>query len=327
MEFRLELEPKPLPVRISQAHKILLIGSCFTEHMGSRLLKYKFPVLENPNGILFNPFSISKALISYIENKKFKEAELFSHNEIWSSWDHHSRFSGMDRNEVLDNINSSQETAHNFLGNADWILITLGSAFVYQLQSGESVANCHKMPANYFTKRLATVEEIISTLDHLIHRVRFFKPNVKFIFTISPVRHLRDGLVENNWSKSALIYAVQHLCAKFPQIFYFPAYELVIDDLRDYRFYAEDMVHPNYLATDYVWEKFAGACLDSSLKNFMAEMDKIENAMNHHPFYPDSDAHQNFLKLQLERVKKLKEQFPALDFSREVHFFSQPEVL
>ena len=172
MEFRLELEPKTFPERINHQDKIFLVGSCFTEHMGSRLAKYKFDVLENPNGILFNPFSISKALISYIEKKQFTNEDLFLHNDIWSSWDHHSKFSGMSAIEVLDNINQSQNTAHEFLKKTDWILITLGSAFVYQLQDGYSVANCHKMPSNHFTKRLATVEEIISNLDNLIHRIQ-----------------------------------------------------------------------------------------------------------------------------------------------------------
>ncbi|PWU00376.1 MAG: GSCFA domain-containing protein [Bacteroidetes bacterium] len=327
MEFRLELEPKNLSEKINHQDKILLIGSCFTEHIGSRLKKYKFDVLENPNGILFNPFSISKAIISYIERKHFTSEELFLHNEIWSSWDHHSRFSGMNSSEVLDRINQSQESAHDFIKKADWILITLGSAFVYQLKDGSSVANCHKMPSTHFSKKLSTIEEIISNLDNLIHRIRFFKPGTKIIFTISPVRHLRDGLIENNWSKSALIYSVQHLCSKFSGTYYFPAYELVIDDLRDYRFYAEDMVHPNYLATEYVWEKFSATCLNDSLNAFMDEMDKINNAINHKAFFPDSEAHQYFIKLQLERVKKLGEQYPYIDFSRELNFFSQATLI
>ena len=202
-------------------------------------------------------------------------------------------------------------------------MITLGSAFYYEMSGGSLVANCHKMPANMFTKKMGTVEEVISVMDNMIHRLLFFNPNIKLILTVSPVRHLREGLVENNYSKATLIYAVHHLVRKFENLDYFPAYELVIDDLRDYRFYAEDMVHPNYLATAYVWEKFSESCLDPNLGSFMKEVDLIHNAMNHRAFNPESEAHLRFLNASLERVNQLQQLYPSLDFSWESNFFRQ----
>mgnify|MGYP001555337518 FL=1 len=323
MEFHLELEPRPLPSRIAHDHRIFLAGSCFTEHISAGLASYKFEILENPNGILFNPFSIARSLISYIENRRYTPGDLFYHNELWSSWDHHSRFSGIEPESVLHQINASQDRAHTFLKEADWVMLTFGSAFVYQIGAGQVVANCHKMPPQTFSRRLAGVEEIVSALDNLIHRLFLFNPKIRIIFTISPVRHLRDGFIENNRSKAVLITAVHQLIDKFEKLFYFPAYELLIDDLRDYRFYAEDMVHPNYLATDYVWKKFAAACLEPSLIPFMKEMDIINRAMNHRAFNPDSNAHQKFLLQQIEKLNVLQSQYPWLDFANELKFFKQ----
>ncbi|MDX2048053.1 MAG: GSCFA domain-containing protein [Chitinophagaceae bacterium] len=335
MDFHLALQVKPFSQKISIRDKILLAGSCFTEHIGQELRNYKFSVLENPNGILFNPVSISKSVTSYIENRQYKEDDLFYYNELWTSWQHHSRFSHPVKEEALRGINDSQQKAHAFLKKADWLMLTLGSAFVYELgnatppssysgylQAGEIVANCHKIPADKFNKRLPGPEEVISVLDNLMHRLFLFNPGLKIIFTISPVRHLRDGFVENNRSKAVLIQAVHQLVDKFEKLFYFPAYELVIDDLRDYRFYAEDMVHPNYAATGYVWDKFTEACIDDESKEMMKEIQKISMAAKHKAFHPSSAQHKQFLAAHLAKAEALQSKHPFLDLSEEISYFS-----
>ena len=321
MDFHLEFSPKPFDIKINHQHQLLLIGSCFTEQIGTKLFNHKFSVLDNPNGILFNPFSITKSISSYINNKQYSGSDLFYQNECWNSWEHHSRFSNPDTGECLRIINESQTKAHSFLKKADWLLITLGSAFVYQLDNNSVVANCHKVPIDKFSKRLLSVEEVITDLQTMIEKAVVFNPGLKIIFTISPVRHLRDGFVENNRSKATLIHAVHQLVEKNNNCFYFPAYEFIIDDLRDYRFYAEDMVHPNYAATNYVWEKFIATCIDESSQQLMKEIAIIVSAKNHKPFNPTSEQHKKFLQTNLEKVKKIQQQFPYINFEEERKFF------
>ena len=327
MEFHLEFTPKPFERKLNHQDKLLLIGSCFTEQIGNKLAHHKFRVLENPNGILFNPISITKSVSSYINNKQYSADDLFYQNESWNSWEHHSRFSNPDQQACVDGINASQSSAHNFLKSADplgaacWLLITLGSAFVYELEDKSVVANCHKVPTDKFNKRLLALEEVVSALQQMQQELMAFNPSLKIIYTISPVRHLRDGFVENNRSKATLHLAVQQL-TQLANTFYFPAYELVMDDLRDYRFYAEDMVHPNYAATNYVWEKFIAACVDDSSQDLMKEINIINAAKSHKPFNPASEQHKKFLQINLERVKKLEQQFPYINFEEEKKYFS-----
>ena len=322
MDFHLEFFPKPFDVKISHQQKLLLTGSCFTEQIGNKLTMHKFKVLDNPNGILFNPVSIAKSVISYIENTHYNETELFWQNECWNSWDHHSRFSHPDKQTCLRLINESQSSAHLFLKDARWLLVTLGSAFVYEREHEQVVANCHKVPTDQFNKRLLHADEVSTVLWDMLKRLKEFNPALKIIFTISPVRHLRDGFMENNRSKARLIQAVHELVEKDTSSFYFPAYELVIDDLRDYRFYAEDMVHPNYAATQYVWEKFAAACIDEPTLQLMRLVNEVNAAMHHRPFNPASDAHRKFLQINLEKVRKLAEQYPYMELDKEMDYFS-----
>lgn len=260
MKFHYEFDIKRSPSSIQHTHQLLLVGSCFTENIGEKLRKHKFSTLENPNGILFNPISVAEAMNTYIENRQIHESDIFRHNETWHSWKHHSRFSGITANDCVAKINTSTDRAHNYLKHADHLLITLGSAWVYTLtdkaanaKPGEVAANNHKAPADWFAKRLLTAQETTEVLDHMLSRLLLFNPGLHIIFTISPVRHLREGVIENNRSKAVLIQAVHSLVEKYEALYYFPAYELVIDDLRDYRFYSEDLVHPNYQATQYVW--------------------------------------------------------------------------
>jgi hypothetical protein len=323
MDFHLNFDPKPFSVKIDHHQKLLLIGSCFTENIGNKLRHLKFSVQENPNGILFNPVSIATSLHSYIENKQYKEEELFYQNESWNSWQHHSRFSNPDKATCLAVINQSQTAAHTFLKTADWVLITLGSAFVYELENKEVVANCHKVPTDKFNKKLLNADEVAGMLQNTLEKLYAFNSNIKVIFTISPVRHLRDGFVENNRSKAMLIQAVHQLVDDHEKAFYFPAYELVIDDLRDYRFYAEDMVHPNYAATNYVWEKFIATCIDETTQQLMKEINIINAAKSHKPFNPTSAQHKKFLQTNLDRVIKLQEEHAYIDLNEEINFFKR----
>ena len=333
MQFYSPINIKTLEPSITYKDHILLTGSCFTEHIGNHLMDAKFNVLQNPNGILFDTLSVCRSLISYVQNKQYSEADLFYLNECWHSWQYHSRFSNPDKDACLRNINTSQNQAHQFLVNADWLIITLGSSFCYKLAgdspisiwrgAGGEVANCHKAPAKEFIKHLCTIEESVTALDAAMHQLFHFNPKLKIIFTISPVRHLRDGVVENNRSKARLIEAVHHLVNKFDKLYYFPAYELVIDVLRDYRFYDVDLAHPNYAATSFVLEKFSESCFDNVTISLMEEIRKIVIARNHKPFNATSQQHKQFLQTQLERSKALQQKYPWLDFSKELEYFAE----
>lgn len=330
MKFRLELDVKKLPKPITHQQKLLLIGSCFTENIGEKLEKFRFTTLQNPHGILFNPVSVAEALTDYIEKKTFTEADLFYLNEAWHSWKHHSRFSGVTKEDALQKINASIHTAHRFLKEADCLLITLGSSWIYTLTEkagnatqGAVAANNHKAPSDWFYRRLMTTAEVLQALDNLLHRLFLYNQNLTIIFTISPVRHLREGLVENNRSKAVLIQAVHHLVDKFERLYYFPAYELVIDDLRDYRFYAEDLVHPNYFATQYVWDKMVDACMNEQTKVLLKEIHSINLAFQHSPFNETSAAHRQFKQKFLNKILALQEANPFLDFSNEIHRFKK----
>jgi hypothetical protein len=335
MDFHLAFTPKPLAEKINHRQKLLLMGSCFTENIGTKLKQHKFEILENPNGILFNPVSITQSLNNYIDNKHYNAKELFYENECWNSWQHHSRFSHPDKALCLKQINQSQQQAHTFLQKAEWVLVTLGSAFVYTLNfsdtstaeasagvEGMVVANCHKVPTDKFNKRLLGLDEITTALLTMLDKLKAFNPFAKIIFTISPVRHLRDGFTENNRSKARLIEAVHSLTETKKNIFYFPAYELVMDDLRDYRFYAEDMVHPNYAATNYVWQKFTEACIDEPTQKLMKEINTINAAKSHKPFNPASAQHKQFLQTNLGKVNQLSRQYPYIDFEEERIYFA-----
>ncbi len=330
VKFHYEFDIKSLPQSIAHVHTLFLVGSCFTENIGEKLKKHKFKVLENPNGILFNPVSVAEAIINVVENKQYTQDDLFNYNEAWHSWQHHSRFSGITAEDALKKINDATQQAHDFLKHADYIMITLGSAWIYTLtdkalnaKPGTVAANNHKAPADWFERRLMDVGQVITVLGTMLDRLGALNPNIQVIFTISPVRHLREGVIDNNRSKAVLITAVHYLIEQLKKLYYFPAYELVIDDLRDYRFYAEDLVHPNYHATQYVWEKFVDACMSDDTKKLMEEIAAINLAFNHKPFNASSSMHKKFLQTNLDKVKQLQDKHSYLDFSKEVDFFSE----
>jgi len=335
MEFQLPISIPSLPSPIRYGEKIMLTGSCFTEHIGNNLRDWKFDILQNPNGILFDAASVAGSLISYIQPKIYTEDDLVYFNELWHSWQHHSQFSHIDKDETLKNINAAQSKAHDFLKEAKWLIITLGSSFSYRIAPGApgelkkgtpadtaSVANCHRAPGQTFTKHLMTIEEINTALDSCLYQLFYFNPGLQIIFTVSPVRHIRDGVVENNRSKARLIEAVHHLTGKFDRLYYFPAYELVIDVLRDYRFYDVDMVHPNYPATQFVLEKFTQHYIDESSRRLLEEVKKIVIARRHKPFQPATQAHQRFLEDYRNRTAELSREYPFLDLAEELAYFA-----
>ncbi|MBP6025232.1 GSCFA domain-containing protein [Ferruginibacter sp.] len=329
MDFHIEFSPKHLSQKINHRHKLLLLGSCFTENIGDKLVTHKFSVLQNPNGILFNPVSVKEAVENYIDNKVITENDLFYLNEGYHSWQHHSRFSGTTKEDAVQKINTSTNTAHHYLKETDTVIITLGSAWVYELtgkaanaKTGNVAANNHKAPADWFNRRLLTNAEVIDLLHTTIAELHQFNPFIKIIFTISPVRHLREGFVENNRSKAALINAVHAAAEHFENVFYFPAYELVIDDLRDYRFSAEDMVHPNYAATNYVWEKFVTACIDETSQELMKQINEINAAINHKPFNETSVAHQAFKLKYWNILQSMQQKYPYLHLTDQINYFA-----
>lgn len=312
-----------LPKPIGYTDPVLLIGSCFTEHISERLGKHKFRVLSNPHGILFNPLSVAQSLDSYLDNKLYCRDDLFYLNELWNSWDHHTRFSNIDAEKALEGINQSQKEAAAFIKKTSWVIITLGSAFQYYLTEGQRpVANNHRAPAQWFEKKLLGTKEIIDALSETLKKLFKTNPDARVLFTISPVRHIRDGVVDNNRSKARLIEAMHMLCENFEQAHYFPAYELVIDILRDYRFYDIDFVHPNYLATQFVWEEFMDACIDPSAKNIMQQVLEIVTARHHRPRFPDTEAHKKFKAEHLKKIQQLQKQYPYLDMGEELGYFS-----
>ena len=336
MEFQLPIRINTLPKPIRYTEKIVLTGSCFTEHIGNNLRESKFDTLQNPHGILFDPASVASSIVSYIQNRQFSPDDLVYFNELWQSWQHHSLFSNMDQASCLQAINASQSRAHAFLKKAKWLIITLGSSFSYRLSdevSGDlrqgaavanaAVANCHRAPGQYFNKHLMTIEEINTALDNCLFQLFHFNPDIQVIFTVSPVRHIRDGVVENNRSKARLLESVHHLVNKFDRIWYFPAYELVIDVLRDYRFYDIDLVHPNYAATQYVLEQFTRHFIDEPSRQIMEEVRKITIARKHKAFQPNTQAHQRFLQEHWHKTKDLIGKYPFLDLEEELAYFSQ----
>lgn len=322
MHFRLTFPVAPLEQALSHSDKLLLMGSCFAEEIGEKLQQHLFPTLINPHGILYNPLSITHALHSYLDDKRYTEADLFLHNDLWHSWDHHSRFSALNPEDALLAINTAQEQAGRRLREAEWLIITLGSAHVYLLkENGLLAGNCHKVPMSAFYKKLLSVEEIVTALDNMMHRLFFSNRHINILFTVSPVRYVRDGVVENNLSKAILLQAVHHMVNKFDRLFYFPAYELVIDDLRDYRFYKDDLVHPNETAVQYVWEHFVQSCVHPNSQELLKSIQDLHRARQHRPFNPQSPQHIQFLHTYAGKVRQLQQEHPGLQWGEYLRYF------
>lgn len=299
------------------------MGSCFTENIGAMLQYYKFPVLLNPFGIVYNPVSLHQQLRYLLSDKLFTERDLFEHNGVWHSFMHHGHFSGYSRQQVLENINEQLQQARLHLQDTKLLIISLGTAWVYEfLQTGTVVANCHKVPAREFSRKMVGIDHIVDTLGGTLDKLQESYPQLRVLFTVSPVRHLKDGATGNQISKSTLLLAVDAMVKAGTNREYFPAYEIMMDELRDYRFYNDDMVHPSPLAIDYIWEQFLKSNIEKKAHQLMQQVSDIRAAMQHRPFNADSDAHQQFLKKHLVKVLQLKAAYPALDWQDAIDYFS-----
>ena len=283
-------------IQLSHEDKFTLMGSCFAENIGERLSYHQFNVCQNPFGIVFNPISLSKGIHRIIENKPYTTDEIVQHNELWLSLDHHGRFSNLDKTTCLSNINESIEIAHHQLKKSTLLVVTFGTAWVYEKSDFGIVANCHKIPADQFTKRLLSVKEIKAAFESVLDALNKFNSELNVLFTVSPVRHSKDGMHENNLSKASLLLATNNLVAQQDNCNYFPAYEIVMDELRDYRFFNEDMVHPSKTAIKYIWEKFSTGLFNTQTIELNAEIGKIQSALEHKPFNETSKAHKQFIQ-------------------------------
>ena len=284
--------------------KLLLLGSCFSENIGDKLNYFKFQTNQNPFGILFHPKAIENLITNAINKKEYIAEDLIFQNERWHSFDSHSNLSSPNKNELLGNLNSAISSTNKQLKEATHIIITLGTSWVYRfIETDTIVANCHKIPQKKFLKELLSVDEIVESLEAIIALLKSVNKDVNVLFTVSPIRHLKDGFLENTQSKSHLITAI-HSILNADKISYFPSYEIMMDELRDYRFYAEDMVHPNKTAINYIWERFIETWISENSQATMQEVESIQKGISHRPFNENSEQHQKFLKnLELKKEK------------------------
>ena len=316
MQFTTKISIQKNHFPINYDSKILLLGSCFAENIGRKFEYFKFQSTTNPFGIIFNSVSLEKLIRRAVENKMFTENDIFFHNDLWHCFEVHSELSNSDKEEFLSNLNSVLESTHRNITSLTHCIITLGTSWVYRnIKTNEIVANCHKVPLKEFTKELLSIQQIEESLESIISLVHSVNPNCKFIFTVSPVRHIKDGFVENTLSKAHLITALHKTITHHPSpISYFPSYEIMMDELRDYRFYAEDMLHPNPTAIAYIWEQFVNSTISEESKSIMIAIESIQKSLAHNPFNPNSESHQTFLKHLEVKIKKLQTSNPNLKF-------------
>lgn len=301
----------------------MLMGSCFSEHIGNNLNDAKFSVDNNPFGIVYNPLSIKRGLSRLLDGVEYSTDELLMNQELWNSFDHHGKFSNIDPNACISSINNQFIISKQNISKANFLFITFGTSYVYYLKSTQQVvANCHKFPANVFDRKKVTIEEIVEEYSVLITHSRQINPAMCIVFTVSPVRHWKDGAHENQLSKSILLLAAERICDKFDRTFYFPSYELMMDDLRDYRFYDEDMVHPNHIAVNYIWQKFINCFMESKTISIMNEVEKIVSARKHRPFNTESTQYKDFAQKTLIQIRHLQQQFQLPLLEEENYFAS-----
>lgn len=295
------------PFQIGHHDRILLSGSCFTEHIGSRLNDLRFRTLVNPFGIVYNPFSIADALARLSDgNAIYTRDSIFENQGVWRSWDHHSQFAKPDPVETLNGMNDAFRESSLFLKDTTYLLITLGTADVFYLhETGKIVANNHKMPDRLFGTRRLSVDFVADVLTGCLGSLLEKNPGMRFILTVSPVRHLRKGMIENQRSKAVLCLACEAVCRQIPEAHYFPAYEILLDDLRDYRFYTSDMIHPSDVAVNYIWDYFSGTYFSESTRQTNAALEKINVALRHRPFNQDTEQYRAFLAAQEDALRRL----------------------
>ena len=316
--FRTQIPPTTFPFYLSYEDNVLALGSCFVLHLGKKLEVSKFPIQINPFGILYNPASLATALERILEGKAYVEEDLFNYQDLWHSFDHHGSFSATKAQFALEQINTKLETAFQKQGSYTRLFITFGTAHIFwHLEQERIVANCHKLPGKYFERRRLSPEDIITRFQSLFAQLKLINKHLEIILTVSPVRHIRDGFTENQKSKAILLLAIEKLEQQFSFVHYYPAYELILDDLRDYRFYTEDMIHPNGLAIEYIWKHFQDCFFQNSTKGLVQKLEKLHKSVLHRPIHPNTPAHQQFLQQLLEQIGHLETEYAFLDFSNE----------
>ena len=295
--------------------KIVSLGSCFAVNMAEKLDYFKFENTCNPFGIIFNPVSIEKLVYRITQQLFYTENEIFFHNESWHCYEAHSELSHPNKAAFLNTLNGIIEKANGQISDASHFIITLGTSWVYRnIETNEIVANCHKVPQKQFKKELLSVEIIEQSIQNSIALIHNVNPNANFIFTVSPVRHIKDGFVENQVSKAHLIAALQTAISHLPSATYFPSYEIMMDELRDYRFYAEDLLHPSRVEIDYICESFKETSISETAFSIMDEVETIQKGLAHRPFNANSESHQQFLSKLQDRITVVQKQFPGIEF-------------
>ena len=322
MDFRTKININSPEFEIQHKDRVFCMGSCFAENIYKKLTEFKFISHFNPFGTLFHPQAIENAMMRIYTLEKYTENEIFSFNNLFFSWDHSTKFSSNNLENTLQNINSKLEIAHDFIMGSKTFIFTLGTAWAYQLKKGNFlVSNCHKIPQNQFNKVLLNHAQILKSIRNIVLMCRDLNEDANIIFTVSPVRHSRDGFWENNISKGSLHLALNQLIKEdLGNVYYFPSYEIVLDELRDYRFYEKDMLHPNQLAIDYIWERFSDVFFSEKTENLNKEIEKINLAVNHKPINPHSVQHRKFLYDTLKKVEQLAIELPKNAFYKEIEY-------
>lgn len=326
MQFRTYINIKPCQEQIDHKKSIFSLGSCFAENIAAKLQRAKFRVTSSPTGILFNPESIADT-INRLEN--IAEPELIDStikdglrcsDERWFNYDFHSSLCNANAELALEAMTAAHNTGRKALLGSDFVIITFGTAWVYRLlETGRVVANCHKQPHQLFSRELLSIEKITELYKPLLTNGILSEKRV--IFTVSPVRHLADGLEENSLSKAILRVAIAELVSRYPNVEYFPSYEIVNDELRDYRFYADDMIHPSQMAIEYIWQRFSHYAFSDSTRQLIEQINRIAQATEHRAMNPTSQAHKRFCKQTLNQIEDINKRYPDLDFSKETECF------
>ena len=312
--FRTPVEIPFSNLKITYHDRVTTLGSCFAENIGKRMNDACFLTDMNPFGVLYNPVSIKNSLCLLHNYKQFTIDDIFEHNSMWQSFSHSTQFSHPSAEPCLEQINSRLDAARSFYKHSDILIITFGTAWVFEdITTGKVVSNCHKLPAKNFTRRRLTVQEIVDDYIMIICKLLTDNPTLQIIFSVSPIRHWKDGAHENNISKSILLLAIDELQKRFEQIHYFPAYEIQMDELRDYRFYASDMQHPSDVAVDYIWEKFCQNYFDKPTSKIKKELEQLSADLNHRPLFPDSEEYQKFQANITKKKKELIACYPFLN--------------
>ena len=319
MKFRTELQVSPQDNPISYNSKIFLLGSCFVENIGEKLEYFKFQNYRNPFGILYHPTALENFLRKVVEDYTYTQDDLFFHNERWHCFDAHSDLSDVDAQVLIKNLNDNLKATKDFLTEATHVIATLGTAWSYKyLETDYVVANCHKLPQKAFMKQLISVEEVSRKLESIRDLLFQLNNKTELIFTVSPVRHIKDGIIENQLSKAHLISAI-HKQLQVKQVnlldaSYFPSYEIMMDDLRDYRFYREDLLHPNIMAINYIWNKFIEAWISKKEGKIMNDVDSVQKGLSHRPFNENSDAYKKFITRLHQNIDSLKKEYSWMNF-------------